>query len=32
VTVVPMEDEGYGPRLARTPVLLDAVRPFAPAP
>jgi hypothetical protein len=28
VTVVPMVDEGYGPRLALTPTLLEAVRPF----
>src|SRR3954449_3542944 len=28
VTVVRMEDEGYGPRLAATPALLDAVRPY----
>ena len=28
VTVVPMEDEGSGPRLAATPTLIDAVRPF----
>jgi phosphopantothenoylcysteine synthetase/decarboxylase len=28
VTVVPMVDEGEGPRLAPTPSLLDAVRPF----
>ena len=31
VTVVPMQDEGYGPRLAPTPALLEAVKPFAPA-
>jgi len=28
VTVVPMVDEGEGPRLARTPELLGAVKPF----
>jgi phosphopantothenoylcysteine synthetase/decarboxylase len=28
VTVVPMVDEGYGPRLALTPTLLEVVRPF----
>jgi phosphopantothenoylcysteine synthetase/decarboxylase len=28
VTIVPPVDEGEGPRLAPTPVLLDAVRPF----
>jgi len=28
VRVVPMVDEGEGPRLAPTPALLDAVRPF----
>ncbi len=28
VTVVPQTDEGHGPRLAATPRLLDAVRPF----
>jgi len=32
VTVVPMQDEGYGPRLAPTPDLLSAVAPFAPRP
>src|SRR5262245_19866968 len=32
VTVVPMQDEGYGPRLAPTPDLLAAVAPFAPRP
>src|SRR5437763_129598 len=29
VTIVPMVDEGYGPRLALTPTLLAAVKPFA---
>jgi phosphopantothenoylcysteine synthetase/decarboxylase len=28
VTIVPMADEGDGPRLAPTPQLLDAVRPY----
>jgi phosphopantothenoylcysteine synthetase/decarboxylase len=32
ITVVPMQDEGYGPRLAPTPTLLEAVKPFAPRP
>ena len=32
VTVVPMVDEGEGPRLAPTPDLLDAVRPFVALP
>ncbi len=30
ITVVPMEDDGRGPRLAPTERLLDAVRPFSP--
>lgn len=30
VHIVPPEDDGRGPRLAATSVLLDAVRPFAP--
>ena len=30
VTVVPMADDGNGPRLAGTGALLDAVRPYAP--
>ena len=31
VTVVPMVDEGEGPRLAPTPALLEAVKPFVQA-
>ena len=31
VTIVPPVDEGEGPRLAPTRLLIDAVRPFAPA-
>jgi phosphopantothenoylcysteine synthetase/decarboxylase len=30
VTIIPPVDEGEGPRLAPTAVLIDAVRPFAP--
>jgi phosphopantothenoylcysteine decarboxylase len=30
VIIVPPVDEGEGPRLAPTPVLLDAIRPYAP--
>src|SRR5256885_16585462 len=32
VTIVPMADEGYGPRLAPTPELLAAVKPFVARP
>ncbi|HZO30216.1 MAG TPA: flavoprotein [Chloroflexota bacterium] len=32
VKLVPMVDEGEGPRLAPTPALLDAVRPFVALP
>ena len=31
ITIVPMADDGRGPRLAPTERLLDAVRPFSPA-
>lgn len=31
VTIIPPVDEGEGPRLAPTAVLIDAVRPYAPA-
>jgi phosphopantothenoylcysteine synthetase/decarboxylase len=31
VTLIPPLDEGEGPRLAPTAVLIDAVRPYAPA-
>jgi hypothetical protein len=30
VTIIPPIDEGQGPRLAPTAVLIDAVRPYAP--
>jgi phosphopantothenoylcysteine synthetase/decarboxylase len=32
VIIVPPVDEGEGPRLAPTPVLLDAIRPYAAPP